>query len=167
MLILLFSLMTHAAPVISETIGSVDDEFYTSRQARLSAVMDRLLQDQADAKTDVDHARAELLLEAALYKEANTMAVEMATHLGRTKLIEKTDAYIESHPDFRKDEFSAKEISDLANLKLVAKELLRLKSEVLGGEPSDAEAQDYFEKIGRSSERFLSSPLSRILKVSR
>lgn len=148
-----------AATVVSETIGSVGTEIFTSRQAALSGVMDRLLAGAKDPgpSPDSKKERAALLLEAAVAKEAESFSVIGADSDEVSQLAAKTRQHLQSRADWRKLEYSEKEIRDLAFRKTSARSLIKLKSESMKSSISDLEAQKYFEE---NRAKFGSMPFS-------
>lgn len=137
-----------AATVVSETIGSVGSEVFTSRQASLSGLMDRLLAGAKDSgpSSDPKKERAALLLEAAVARESESFSVISADSDEVSQLAAKTRQHLQSRADWRKLEYSETEIKDLAFRKMSARSLIKLKSESMKSSISDLEAQKYFDE---------------------
>lgn len=162
MFTLFFALtMTFAQPsaplkpraIFSRTIGQVGESVFTSREAALSGVMDRLLANEKDPGGPVGaetaagkREQSTLLLEDAVAREAISFAVAAPTAEEVADLVQKTEKHIAGRADWKKLGFGAKEIHKMAERKLNAKNLIRIRSESMKGTISDAEAQAYFEK---------------------
>lgn len=158
------SLMALAAPtaakappppgvVLSRTIGSVDETVFTSREAALSALMERLTGSGKDPGSppppDSEAGRREqaaLLLEEAISREATVFGVGLANDAEIEGLAARATRAIGGRADWRRLVFSPAEIRAAAVRKLNAKELIRIRSDALKGVVSDADAQAYFEK---------------------
>ncbi|HRO66998.1 MAG TPA: hypothetical protein PL182_05490, partial [Pseudobdellovibrionaceae bacterium] len=109
--LLMFSLQfATAATVVSETVGSVGNEVFTSRQASLSGLMDRLLAGAKDMgpSPDSQKERAALLLEAAVALESESFSVIGADSDEVSRLAAKTRQHIQGRSDWRKLDYSDK-----------------------------------------------------------
>lgn len=142
-----------AGAVFSRTIGSVGESVFTSREAALSGLLDRLLAKDKDPNgpSAIDtpagkREQSELLLEEAVAREAASFGVAAPSAEDLTELVQKIEKHILGRADWKKLGYDAKEIHAIAERKLTAKNLIRIRSESMKGRISDAEAQAYFEK---------------------
>lgn len=142
-----------AAVVLSRTIGSVDGVAFTSREAALSGLMDRLLTSAKDpgppssADSAAGHReQSGLLLEEAVAREADSLNVAATGEESIVSLVQKAEKHMAGRADWRAFQFTAAEIRRLAERKLAAKNLIQIKSDSMKGAVSDLEARAYFEK---------------------
>lgn len=147
------SAATKPRPVFSRTIGQVGESVFTSREAALSGVIDRVMTNEKDpgGPTAADsqagkREQSQLLLEEAVSREAASFAVAAPTQEEIAELVQKTEKHIAGRADWKKLGFGAKEIHAMVERKLGAKNLIRIRSESMKGSISDSEAQTYFEK---------------------
>ncbi|MBX2989235.1 MAG: hypothetical protein KF802_15210 [Bdellovibrionaceae bacterium] len=152
----LFLLTAGAAPaavILSQTVGAVDEEIFTSRQVALAGLMDRFMANVKDpgAPTFLKSERGRrelsgLLLESAVALEAESFSVTSTDPGELNALIGRTEKYLGGRADWRKLEFSGNEIRKMAERKLMAKNLIRMKSESMRAMISDPEAASYFDQ---------------------
>lgn len=152
-LLLLASVAASAAPtVFSSTVGSVDGSVFTTRDGALSGLMDRLLAGAKDPGPPSlpgspvgRREAAALLLEEAVAQEASSFKIDAPADEIKA-LAQKAEKHIAGNKDWKKPAYTAEEIHKMAERKLSAKNLIRIRSESMRGSISDAEAQAYFEK---------------------
>lgn len=142
-----------AGVTLSRTVGSVDGDNFTSREAALSGLMDRLLAGGKDAggPTPPESAagareQSGLLLEEAVAREADSLNVSAVAETDVVALMQKTEKHMAGRPEWRAFQFTAAEIRRIAGRKLAAKSLIKIKSDSMRGTVSNLEARNYFEK---------------------
>lgn len=148
--VILFACSVSEAAVFSRTIGTVGETVFTSREAALHGMMDRLAGGKDAGPPSTGNAarreQASLLLDETVAREASAFGLDDSAEREVTDLIAKASKALASQPGWKKLGFSDEEIKRAAIRKLAARDLIRIRSESMKGHISDAEAQAYFEK---------------------
>lgn len=149
----LFIAASLQAQVLSETVGEVGGEVFTSRQSRLSGLLEKVLDGARDSGPAMDSKSdrfrdevSSLLLEVAVSKESETFSLGQVSDPEVATEVSKLRRATQARADWRRFDYTEAELTAAVRRKLTARHLIRFRSESMKAVISDAEAQKYFEK---------------------
>jgi hypothetical protein len=155
----LFVAFSWAAPtVVSQSVGQVGDRVVTSREVQISAVLDRILFPNKDAKTGGSSYELRLtdpvmvnevtavLLEVVVHKEAESFSVAKVSDDQLQQAVRKVEKAVEGKSYWQNLEVSPVELRKYVLQKLTAKAFIQFKTSSMVGIVSDSEALAYYEK---------------------
>ncbi len=122
-----------AVAVFSQTVGSVEDSVFTSRQVFLSAVVVKAA--RAQKLDDVQSLKigngevATLLLDEALAREARSFGLAQVEKAEVEKVVQVCTKALVSKDVQKKFEFTPQEMSETVERRLVAMKMIDLRSE--------------------------------------
>ena len=140
--------------LLSQTVGMVAGDVFTSREAALSGLLERLWvapakDPGAPTPADSEAGRREqsaMLLEEAVSRESAAFSVGTASSGEIEKLSEKAQKTLSADGNWKRLDFTPEELKRAVTRKLNAKSMIRIKSESMRGPIPDSDAAAYFEK---------------------
>lgn len=154
--LLLFSQITQAAKLVTQTVGQVADHVVTSREVQIAMVIDGILFPSANAGKGLVEVRPGMstfknavtntLLETVVALEAENFNVANISNEDITAGVAKVEKATTGRAYWNELEVSSQEVKRLVTRKLMSKSFLKFKTSSMAGIITDQEAKDYYER---------------------
>lgn len=153
LLSLFFLFPTHAATVVSESVGQAGEYVITAREVQISATIDQVLAGKSPSgleirtlESDFRNAVANVLLEVVVAMEAENFNVGTVPPDELNGALARIDKSLSGKSFWTRLEATPEEVKKFTARKLVAKNFLKFKSNSMVGIITDQEAQAYYDK---------------------
>jgi hypothetical protein len=153
---LLFTFLpTHAATLVSESVGQAGEYVITSREVQISNTIEDVLFSEKPVTGILEvrpdqaayrNAVANVLLEVVVAFEAENFNVGTVAPDDLSRALLKIEKSLGGKPYWTRLEITTAELQKFTSRKLVAKSFLKFKSNSMVGIITDQEAQSYYDK---------------------
>ncbi len=159
--------------VVSEVVAQAGAHVVTTREVRISYILDQALANQVKKTTEADRkawvldqksdafskAMAQVLLELVVQLEAENFSIGQVSQEDLQNYDKHLHEQVKGWEPWKELEASQLEVQQMIMRKLRAKNFLKFKTESSGVQISDEEAKKYFEK--NRANKFGNAPFSQ------
>lgn len=147
---------THAATLVTETVGQVSDYVVTSREVQISMAIGGILfptektpksglVEMRPGQQEFNNAVTQVLLEQVVALEAENFNVASVSAEEVASSLAKIEKAVSGKAYWAQIEPTSAEVKKFTTRKLVAKSFLKFKTNSMSGIITDQEAQAYYE----------------------